>query len=98
MLQLTLVELRDLLREKHGEPVVDYSGARAEKEQEWVRLSVLAIANLASYPAPAVFDMKSFDNVQASVFHVSSCPGIYHDYLCYVLLLIDMFIMIYVCV
>ena len=96
MLQLTLVELRDLLREKHGEPVVDYSGARAEKEQEWVRLSVLAIANLASYPAPAVFAMKSFDHVQASVFQVSRSPGMFIVYLGCLFLIIGVFVMIYV--
>lgn len=96
MLQMTLVELRDLLRTKYNEPVVDYSGDNAEREQEWVRLSVLALANLASYPAPAVFALNNFEHVQASVFQVSRSPGMFIVYLGCLFLIIGVFVMIYV--
>lgn len=96
MLQLTLLELRDLLRQQYNEPAVDYTGERGEKEQEWVRLGVLAIANLASYPAPAVFTLQSFDHVQASVFQVTRSPGMFIVYLGCLFLIIGVFVMIYV--
>src|SRR5690625_2136951 len=96
MLQLTLIERRDLLRERNNEPVVDYNGDNAEREQEWIRLSVLAVANLASYPAPAVFALKSFDHVQATVFQVARSPGMLIVYLGCVFLIVGVFVMIYV--
>ncbi len=96
MLQLTLVELRDVLREQNGEPLVDYNGDNAEREQEWIRLSVLAVANLASYPAPAVFALKGFDQVQATVLQVSRSPGMLIVYLGCVFLIVGVFVMIYV--
>lgn len=96
MLQLTLIELRDLLRENNDEPVVDYNGDNGEREQEWIRLSVLAVANLASYPAPAVFALQNFDHVQASVFQVSRSPGMLIVYLGCLFLIVGVFVMIYV--
>jgi len=96
MLQLTLLELRDLVRVKYDEPVVDYDGPNGEREQEWVRLGVLALSNLPNYPAPAAFALQGFEHVQASVFQVARSPGMFIVYLGCLFLIIGVFVMIYV--
>lgn len=96
MLQMTLLELRNIAREQHGLEVVDYSGERGAHEEEWVQLALLAFANMPDYPAPVVFKLDSFDQVQASVFQVSRSPGMYIVYTGSLFLVIGVFVMIYV--
>ncbi|MCQ9617766.1 cytochrome c biogenesis protein ResB [Paenalcaligenes niemegkensis] len=96
MIQLSLLELRELLREQAGESAVIYEGEQGLRAQEWVQLSVLALANLPEYPAPVMLNLRSFDHVQASVFQVSRSPGMYIVYTGSLFLVIGVFTMFYV--
>ena len=96
MLQMTLLELRNIAREQNGLEPIDYSGEQGAHEEEWVHLAVLALANLPNYPAPVVLKLDSFDQVQASVFQVSRSPGMYIVYAGSLFLTIGVFVMIYV--
>lgn len=96
MLQMTLLELRNLVREEHGLAPIDYSGDKGAYEEQWVQLALLAFANLPEYPAPVVLTLDSFDQVQASVFQVSRSPGMYIVYTGSLFLVIGVFVMIYV--
>lgn len=96
MLQMTLLELRNVARERHGLEPVNYSGENGAHEDEWVRLALLAFANMPDYPAPVVFKLDSFEQVQASVFQVARSPGTYIVYTGSLFLVIGVFVMIYV--
>lgn len=96
MLQMTILELRNIAREQYGLEAIDYSGERGAHEDEWVRLALLAFANMPDYPAPVVFKLDSFEQVQASVFQVSRSPGMYIVYTGSLFLVIGVFVMIYV--
>lgn len=96
MIQLSLIELRDILREQAGEPRLVYSGEEGVRAQEWTQLSVLALANLPDYPAPVMLALSSFDHVQASVFQVARSPGMYIVYTGSLFLVIGVFTMFYV--
>lgn len=96
MIQLSLIELRDVLREQAGEPAIVYSGDEGIRAQEWAQLSVLALANLPDYPAPVMFNLRNFDHVQASVFQVARSPGMYIVYTGSLFLVIGVFTMFYV--
>src|SRR3546814_11151690 len=39
MIQLTLTELRDVVRERSGLPAVKYEGSGASKDEQWVQRS-----------------------------------------------------------
>lgn len=96
MLQLTLLELRNIAREENGLAAIDYSADNAEREEQWVQLALLAFANLPDYPAPVVISLDSFEQVQASVFQVVRSPGMYIVYTGSLLLTIGIFTMIYI--
>ncbi|GAB2892652.1 cytochrome c biogenesis protein ResB [Paralcaligenes sp. KSB-10] len=96
MVQLCLVELRDLEREKTGAKPIDHEGPAGEKASKWIQLSLLALANLPDYPAPVFMSLKSFDHVQASVFQVARSPGKNAVYLGCLFLILGVFSMFYI--
>lgn len=96
MLQMTLVELRNIAREQNGLEVIDYNGDKGAHEDQWLQLALLAFANLPDYPAPIILSLDGFDQVQASVFQVARSPGMYIVYTGSLFLVIGIFIMIYI--
>jgi cytochrome c biogenesis protein len=96
MIQLSLVELRDLVHEQAREPLVPRDGAKGEHELQWMRLAVLALASLPDYPAPVALQLSSFDQVQASVFQIARSPGKNIVYIGCILLVLGVFSMFYI--
>ncbi|MDN5842451.1 MAG: cytochrome c biogenesis protein ResB [Alcaligenaceae bacterium] len=96
MIQLSLVGLRDLMHQRAGEPPVPHTGPEGERADQWMRLAVLALANLPDYPAPAFLQLSQFNQVQASVFQVARSPGKLTVYLGCILLVIGVFSMFYI--
>src|SRR5690606_14267405 len=96
MIQLSLGELRKLQREKSGLAPLPTSGDGAQKAEQWLKLSLLALANLPEYPAPVFLQLQDFDHVQASVFQVTRSPGTGIVYLGCLLLMLGIFAMFYI--
>ena len=96
MLQMTLLELRNIVREEQGLEPINYSGEKGEREEQWVQLALLAFANMPEYPAPVILTLDGFDQVQASVFQVARSPGMYIVYTGSLFLVIGIFVMIYI--
>lgn len=96
MLQMTLLELRNIVREQQGLPFIDYSGEKGAYQDQWVQLALLAFANMPEYPAPVVLALDSFEQVKASVFQVARSPGMYIVYTGSLFLVIGIFVMIYI--
>jgi cytochrome c biogenesis protein len=96
MIQLSLTELRDLARARQGEPPLDPQGPDAERERQWMRLAVLALASLPDYPAPVALQLTGFEQVQASVFQVARSPGKTIVYIGCLLLVLGVFSMFYI--
>jgi len=96
MIQLSLRELRGLVRARDHLPPLPDSGPQAEHEAQWLRLSVLALASLPDYPAPVALQLSGFDQVQASVFQVARSPGKNTVYLGCLLLVLGVFSMFYI--
>ena len=96
MLQMTLLELRNIARENNGLEPVSYEGEKGAYEEQWVQLALLAFANLPDYPAPVILTLDSFEQVQASVFQVARSPGMYIVYTGSLFLVIGIFVMIYI--
>jgi cytochrome c biogenesis protein len=57
---------------------------------------LLALSDASFYPAPLVFSLQDFTQVQASVFQVARAPGKYVVYLGCALLIVGIFAMLYV--
>jgi len=96
LLGAALAELRDLGRERAGQPPVARNGEAGEQEAAWTRLAVAALSDLSLYPAPVLFSLTTFDEVKASVFQVSRTPGKNAVYLGCLLLILGVFTMFYV--
>ena len=67
-----------------------------DKVQAWMTQAVLALGDAAVYPAPMIFQLDSFTQVQASVFQVARAPGKTVVYLGCALLILGVFAMLYV--
>lgn len=93
MIQVTLANLRDVLREQTNRDPVD---PKLDSTQDWNQLAILALANLPEYPAPVFLNLSSFDHKQASVFQVTRSPGKLTVYLGSLFLVIGIFTMFYV--
>lgn len=92
MIQLTLTELYDMDRERRGlEP-----NSHTQEGADWLRLSLMALANLPDYPAPLFMSLDSFEEVPASVFQVARSPGKNTVYLGCLFLIIGVFSMFYI--
>lgn len=96
MIQLSLTELRGLARARNGLPAFDRQGPDVERELQWMRLAVLALATLPDYPAPVALQLTGFDQVQASVFQVARSPGKTIVYIGCLLLVLGVFSMFYI--
>ncbi|MGB6103410.1 MAG: cytochrome c biogenesis protein ResB [Pusillimonas sp.] len=96
MIQLSLAELRDVVRERSGLPAVSHEGTEGIQADQWTQMSLLALANLPDYPAPVFLTLKSFEQVEASVFQVARSPGKNTVYLGCLFLIIGVFSMFYI--
>lgn len=70
--------------------------ADVRDKPDWLNQAVLALSDAKAYPAPMIFQLKDFTQVQASVFQVAKAPGQAIVYTGAVLLIIGVFFMLYV--
>jgi cytochrome c biogenesis protein len=96
MIQLSLAELRDIVRERAGQQAVPREGPEGEAADRWIQMSLLALANLPDYPAPVFMTLKGFEQIEASVFQVARSPGKNTVYLGCLFLVIGVFSMFYI--
>jgi len=87
-----LFELNQLTRERHGHKPLE-SG---EATQRLMTQTVMSLSDSFFYPAPMLFQLTQFDQVQASVFQVARAPGKTLVYLGAVLLILGVFAMLYI--
>ena len=88
----SLFELLSLTRESAGlAPLLPN-----EKTQSFMTQSVLSLSDSFFYPAPVLFQLADFKQVQASVFQVARAPGKTLVYIGAVLLIIGVFAMLYI--
>jgi cytochrome c biogenesis protein len=71
-------------------------GKELRDRPDWLNSAVLALSDAKSYPAPMIFQLKDFTQVQASVFQVAKAPGQTIVYAGAVLLIIGVFFMLFV--
>jgi cytochrome c biogenesis protein len=88
----SLFELLNLTREGAGLPAL----APDEKTQAFMTQSVLSLSDSFFYPAPVLFELANFAQVQASVFQVARAPGKKLVYLGAILLIVGVFAMLYI--
>ena len=88
----SLFELLSLTREGAGLAPL----ALNEKTQAFMTQSVLSLSDSFFYPAPVLFELADFKQVQASVFQVARAPGKKLVYLGAILLIIGVFAMLYI--
>lgn len=88
----SLFELLNLTRAQAGLPPL----APDDKTQAFMTMSVLSLSDSFFYPAPVLFELADFKQVQASVFQVARAPGKTLVYLGAVLLIIGVFAMLYI--
>ena len=87
-----LFELAQITREQAQLPPL----AQNEKTQSFMAQAVLSLSDSQAYPAPLVFELRDFKQIQASVFEVTRTPGKSVVYLGCALLIIGVFAMLYV--
>ena len=88
----TLFELAQITRERAGlAPLKSDASTLGFMTQ-----SVMALSDVQAYPAPLVFALKDFTQVQASVFQVARAPGKKVVYLGCALLILGVFSMLYI--
>lgn len=94
MVQMMLMELRELTREQQGLPPINID--QLERAEQWMQLSFVALSSLSEYPAPFLLTLDQFDYIPASVFQITRSPGQAVVYLGSALLIIGVFTMFYV--
>ena len=67
-----------------------------EATQKFMTQAVLSLSDVQLYPEPVVFELKNFEQVQASVFQVARAPGKTVVYLGCLFLILGVFAMLYV--
>jgi cytochrome c biogenesis protein len=87
-----LFELLNLSRQQAGVA----AAVPSEQTQAFMAQAVLALSDAFFYPAPMLFKMTDFTQVQASVFQVARAPGKTLVYAGSVLLILGVFVMLYV--
>lgn len=87
----SMAELDDLARQRDGLP----PAPRTPEQARWTRLAVAALSDLSRYPAPVIYELDDFKQVQASVFQITRNPGEYGVVLGAVLLIVGIFTMFY---
>ncbi len=88
----SLFQLLNLTRENAGLQSLPAD----QKTQAFMTQSVLSLSDSFFYPAPVLFELTGFKQVQASVFQVTRAPGKTLVYLGAVLLIIGVFAMLYI--
>jgi cytochrome c biogenesis protein len=88
----SLFELLNLAREGAGEKPVTAS----ESAQAFMTQAVVSLSDSFFYPAPVLFQLAEFKQVQASVFQVTRTPGKWLVYLGSVMLIVGVFALLYV--
>ncbi|HEV8315199.1 MAG TPA: cytochrome c biogenesis protein ResB [Burkholderiaceae bacterium] len=88
----SLYELANLSRERAGIAPL----ANDDKTQSFMTQAVLSLSDSFLYPAPVLFELADFKQVQASVFQVARTPGKMLVYLGAVLLIVGVFAMLYI--
>ncbi len=88
----SLFELLNLTRENAGLAPLQPD----DKTQAFMTQSVLSLSDSFFYPAPVLFELADFKQVQASVFQVARAPGKKLVYLGAVLLIVGVFAMLYI--
>jgi cytochrome c biogenesis protein len=87
-----LFELAQMTREQAGLPPLPSDA----QTQAFMTQAVLSLSDAQLYPAPMVFELRDFEQVQASVFQVARAPGKNVVYLGCALLILGIFAMLYV--
>ena len=88
----SLFELLNLTREQAGLAPLQSD----EKTQAFMTQAVLSLSDSFYYPAPVLFELADFKQVQASGFQVARAPGKKLVYLGAVLLIVGVFAMLYI--
>jgi cytochrome c biogenesis protein len=88
----SLFELLNLTREEAGLAALKPD----DKTQAFMTQAVLSLSDSFFYPAPVLFELADFKQVQASVFQVARAPGQKLVYLGAVLLIVGVFAMLYI--
>lgn len=88
----SLFELLNLTRENAGLAPLQPDPAT----QAFMTQAVLSLSDSFFYPAPVLFELADFKQVQASVFQVARAPGKTLVYLGAVLLIVGVFAMLYI--
>ncbi len=79
-----------------GGSTTDPTPVDLRDKPDWLNQAVLALSDAKSYPAPMIFQLKDFTQVQASVFQVAKAPGQTIVYSGALLLIVGIFFMLYV--
>ncbi len=87
-----LFELAQVSRQQAGQAPLE----PGDFTQGFMTQAVFALSDVQHYPAPMAFELKDFEQVQASVFQVARAPGKNVVYLGCVLLIIGIFAMLYI--
>ncbi|MEG1734656.1 MAG: cytochrome c biogenesis protein ResB [Comamonas sp.] len=87
-----LFELAQQVRQQAGQKPLEAN----EKTQAFMTQAVFSLSDAQFYPAPMIFMLQDFKQVQASVFQVASAPGKKVVYLGCALLILGVFAMLYV--
>ena len=88
----SLFELNQLAREQAGLKPLE----TGEPTRLFMTQAVMSLSDSFFYPAPMLFQLDTFEQVQASVFQVARAPGKTLVYLGAVLLIIGVFVMLYI--
>ena len=88
----TLLELAQMTRERAGLAPLEPNG----QTQAFMSQALRALSDVQFYPAPLVFELTDFKQVQASVFEVARAPGKNIVYLGCAFLILGVFAMLYV--
>ncbi len=88
----TLFELAQITHERAGLKPLELN----DKTQGFMTQAVIALSDIQVYPAPMVFQLADFTQIQASVFQVSRAPGKTIVYLGCALLILGVFSMLYI--
>ena len=96
LLGSSVAELRNIARERAGLPALSNAPDELDRNVDWARTAVAALSDLKLYPSAMLLTLKSFEQVQASVFQVSRTPGKNIVYLGCLLLVVGVFTMFFV--
>jgi cytochrome c biogenesis protein len=88
----SLFQLANVSREKAGLPAL----APSAKTQAFMTQAVVSLSDSFFYPAPVLFELADFKQVQASVFQLARAPGKILVYIGAVCLIIGVFAMLYI--